>query len=68
VTQRMDYKTTFLLGFGFLGVSPIWVLYNSYVPVFLQAGNPAFEQNQGTLGAPGLYVNGHHVHVVCDAG
>ncbi len=47
--QRLDYKRTFLLGFGFLGVSLLWVLYNSYVPVFLQAGNPAFDQNQGTL-------------------
>ncbi len=45
---KLDYKKTFLLGFGFLGVSLMWVLYNSYVPVFLQAGNPAFE---GTPGA-----------------
>jgi maltose/moltooligosaccharide transporter len=43
--QRLDYKKTFLLGFGFLGVSLMWLLYNSYVPVFLQAGNPAFDQN-----------------------
>jgi len=48
-TPRLDYKRTFLLGFGFLGVSLLWVLYNSYVPVFLQAGNPAFEQSQGTI-------------------
>ncbi len=47
--QRLNYKKTFLLGFGFLGVSLMWILYNSYVPVFLQAGNPAFGQNQGTL-------------------
>jgi len=46
--QRLDYKKTFLLGFGFLGVSLLWLLYNSYVPIFLQAGNPAFE-NQGTM-------------------
>ncbi|HSR29038.1 MAG TPA: MFS transporter [Anaerolineae bacterium] len=49
MTQRLDYRKTFLLGFGFLGVSLLWVLYNSYVPVFLQAGNPAFDRNQGTL-------------------
>ena len=49
MTRRLDYKRTFLLGFGFLGVSLLWVLYNSYVPIFLQAGNPAFDQNQGTL-------------------
>jgi MFS family permease len=45
----MDYRKTFLLGFGFLGVSLLWVLYNSYVPIFLQAGNPAFDQSQGTV-------------------
>jgi MFS family permease len=47
MNHRLDYKKTFLLGFGFLGVSLVWLLYNSYVPIFLQAGNPAFDQNQG---------------------
>jgi maltose/moltooligosaccharide transporter len=47
--RSLNYKKTFLLGFGFLRVSLMWVLYNSYVPVFLQAGNPAFDQNQGAL-------------------
>lgn len=27
---------TFLLGFGFLGVSMIWAMYNAYLPVFLR--------------------------------
>ncbi|MBN1382585.1 MAG: SLC45 family MFS transporter [Deltaproteobacteria bacterium] len=27
---------TFLLGFGFLGVSMIWAMYNAYLPVFLK--------------------------------
>lgn len=48
-THRLDYKRTFLLGFGFLGVSLLWILYNSYVPIFLQAGNPAFAQSQGAV-------------------
>jgi maltose/moltooligosaccharide transporter len=46
---KLDYRRTFLLGFGFLGVSLMWVLYNSYVPIFLQAGNPAFDTNQGAV-------------------
>jgi MFS family permease len=46
--QQLNYKKTFLLGFGFLGVSVLWMLYNSYVPVFLQAGNPDFE-TQGAV-------------------
>ena len=28
---------TFLLGFGFLGVSVVWAMYNAYVPVFLKS-------------------------------
>jgi len=45
--MKLDYRKTFLLGFGFLGVSFMWLVYNSYVPVFLQAGNPAFDRTQG---------------------
>jgi maltose/moltooligosaccharide transporter len=32
---RLDYGKTFLLGFGFFGVSVIWGTYNAFVPVFL---------------------------------
>ena len=32
---RFSYLKTFLLGFGFFGVSVIWGLYNAFVPVFL---------------------------------
>ncbi len=34
--NRFPYGRTFLLGFGFLGVSILWSVYNSYVPVFLE--------------------------------
>jgi Na+/melibiose symporter-like transporter len=44
VNPKLNYKKTFLLGFGFLGISFMWLVYNSYVPIFLQAGNPAFDQ------------------------
>lgn len=33
--MKLNYGKTFLLGFGFFGVSVIWGLYNAYVPVFL---------------------------------
>lgn len=42
-TGKLDYGKTFLIGFGFFGISVMWKLYNDYVPIFLQAGNPAFE-------------------------
>ncbi len=39
---KLDYKKTFLIGFGFFGTSVMWTLYNAYVPIYLQAGNPTF--------------------------
>ena len=40
---KLNYGKTLLIGFGFFGISVMWKLYNDYVPIFLQAGNPAFE-------------------------
>jgi MFS family permease len=40
---KLDYKRTFLIGFGFFGISILWTMYNSYVPIYLQAGNPTFD-------------------------
>ena len=34
--MKLDYKKTFLLGFGFLGVSVVWTFYNSFVPIILK--------------------------------
>jgi len=33
--MRLNYGKTFLLGFGFFGVSIIWMVYNTFVPLFL---------------------------------
>lgn len=33
--QKLSYPKTFLLGFGFFGVSVIWAVYNAFVPIFL---------------------------------
>jgi maltose/moltooligosaccharide transporter len=43
-TQKFPWSRTFLLGFGFLGISIIWPIFNQYIPLFLQAGNPEFER------------------------
>jgi len=53
---KLNYPRTLLIGFGFFGISVLWTLYNAYVPVFLQAGNPNFNA-PGEVGfglAPGL--------------
>lgn len=34
--MKLNYKKTFLLGFGFFAISITWALYNSYVPIFLK--------------------------------
>ncbi|QRN83131.1 MFS transporter [Chloroflexota bacterium] len=34
-TKRTNYLKTFLLGFGFFGVSVIWSVYNAFVPLIL---------------------------------
>ncbi|WP_420629227.1 MFS transporter [Candidatus Leptofilum sp.] len=41
--RPFNYKKTVIVGFGFLGISIIWPIFNQYIPIFLQAGNPAFE-------------------------
>jgi len=41
--RRFTYNKTFIVGFGFLGISIIWPIFNQYIPLFLQAGNPQFE-------------------------
>ena len=54
---KLDFQKTFLIGFGFFGTSVMWKLYNDYVPIFLQAGNPLFESATKTAGfglGPGL--------------
>ncbi len=35
-TDRFPYGRTFLLGFGFLGISLIWPIFNNFVPIFLK--------------------------------
>ena len=40
---KLNYKKTFLIGFGFFGISVMWTLYNSYVPIYLQAGSSTFD-------------------------
>ncbi len=38
--HKFDYGKTFIVGFGFLGISVIWPIFNQFVPIFLQDGDP----------------------------
>jgi maltose/moltooligosaccharide transporter len=48
--MKLDWKKTFLIGFGFLGIMVIWQIYNAFVPIFLQTGNPGFASSRDVLG------------------
>lgn len=45
--KRLNYLKTFLLGFGFFGVSVIWATYNAFVPLFLAN---KFDVRPGVIG------------------
>jgi len=34
--ERFSYRKTFLVGFGFFGISIIWPLFNSLIPPMLE--------------------------------
>lgn len=40
---RFPWGRTFLVGFGFFGISILWPVFNQWVPLILQVGNPGFE-------------------------
>ena len=40
--RDFSYKKIFLLGFGFFGISLVWSVYNSFVPIFLRNFGLAF--------------------------
>lgn len=48
--NRFNYGKIILLGFGFMGVSLLWAIYNAYVPIFLQAGRVDFSATAGVKG------------------
>jgi MFS family permease len=41
--KKFPYGKTIIIGLGFLGINLVWPVFNSFVPLFLQAGNPEFE-------------------------
>lgn len=44
MNKKIPYGKTMIIGLGFLGINLVWPVFNSYVPLFLQAGNPEFER------------------------
>lgn len=48
--SKFNFSKIFVLGFGFLGISLLWAVYNDFVPVLLQAGRPDFSRGAGVRG------------------
>ena len=42
--KKFSIGRTLVIGLGFLGINLVWPVFNSFVPLFLQAGNPEFER------------------------
>jgi Na+/melibiose symporter-like transporter len=49
-TIPFGFGKIFVLGFGFLGISLLWSVYDDFVPVLLQAGRPDFAKGAGITG------------------
>ncbi len=48
--MKFSYGRLLLLGFGFMGTTILWGIYNAYVPIFLQAGREGFATTAGVEG------------------
>ncbi|MCF7827316.1 MAG: MFS transporter [Candidatus Marinimicrobia bacterium] len=48
--MKFSYGRLLLLGFGFMGTTILWGIYNAYVPIFLQAGREGFASTSGVTG------------------
>lgn len=53
---KFAFGKTMIIGMGFFGISLIWPVFNAFVPLFLQAGNPVYTQQLVEAGreAPAL--------------
>lgn len=47
--MKFNWKQAIFLGFGFMSIFLIWPIYNQFIPIFLQAGNPQWELESSVL-------------------
>ena len=50
VKLKIDIKKAVLVSLIFATLDTMWTVYTSYVPIYLQAGNPSFAAGLGVLG------------------
>ncbi len=46
IGPKLNWGFTFLIGLGFFGIELLWRIYNNFVPIYLQSGNPTFDATQ----------------------
>ncbi|MBP9040618.1 MAG: MFS transporter [Anaerolineaceae bacterium] len=51
---KFPWGRTFLVGFGFFGISILWPIFNQWVPLILQVGNPEFSTSVANFKGFGL--------------
>lgn len=51
---KFPWGRTFLVGFGFFGISILWPIFNQWVPLILQVGNPEFTSSVANFVGFGL--------------
>ena len=50
--NNFPWKRAFILGIGTLGISTFWPIFNQFIPLFLQAGNPEFNSKLAAVNLP----------------
>lgn len=50
MTFKFDIRRVVLVSLIYCSLDVMWMIYNSYVPIYLQAGNPTFDAGVGVLG------------------
>ena len=63
---RVSTSRLFVLGFGFLGIELLWNTYNSFVPIFLQAGRADYAKGAGVHGGFGISASATGVVMTLD--
>jgi Na+/melibiose symporter-like transporter len=44
MTKAFSYRKAFIMSLGIFGILFVWPIFNHYIPLFLQAGNPEYER------------------------
>lgn len=58
IVMKFQWKRAVIIGFGVITISVVWPIFNTYVPILLQAGNPLWNDGIAANAARGYDVRG----------